>query len=180
MKGGHDEDHNVLDDILGKRKGGPTDLAWGSGGAEEDVRAYHMGSGAPTDLLMSGGSGGNDPPGAAMQREPPASRKRCHSVLSRVGAAAEVGARSGHEGSKGADEGEMGDRAAVGIGSDDGQRGGDTGHGDDDDEGRRAGGAAGGAEGATKKKRKRKKKNKTAWHAGHTGANKPRHHRERR
>ena len=26
MKGGHDEDHNVLDDILGKRKGGPTDL----------------------------------------------------------------------------------------------------------------------------------------------------------
>ena len=95
-------------------------------------------------------------------------------------AAAEVGARSGHEGSKGADEGEMGDRAAVGGGSDDGQRGGDTGHGDDDDEGLRAGGADGGAEGATKKKRKRKKKKKTARNAGHTGANEPRHHRERR
>jgi hypothetical protein len=100
-------------------------------------------------------------------------------VLSRVGAAAEVGARSGHEGSKGADEGEMGDRAAVGIGSDDGQRGGDTGHGDDDDEGRRAGGAAGGAEGATKKKRKRKKKKKPEWKAGRSGAAQPSHDNRR-
>ena len=40
MKGGHDEDHNVLDDILGKRKGGPTDLGGttnASGGPATDI-----------------------------------------------------------------------------------------------------------------------------------------------
>ena len=96
--------------------------------------------------------------GDAKQLEPQASRKRCHSELSRDGAEAELGAGGGHDGSKGADEGAtvMEDRAAAGGGSADGQRVDDTGNGDDGD-GTGGRGAAGAAAGETKKKKKRRR-----------------------